>query len=238
MVNNQNFSTKIFADGADLQVIKSLAADPRIKGFTTNPSLMRKAGVVDYEKFCREVIKVIPDHSVSFEVFADDLDGMLRQALLVATWGENVYVKIPVTNTKGVSTGPIIQKLFEKKLKVNITAIMTASQVKEILAFIPNDAVAYISVFAGRVADSGVDPIPTMREVVELLRPYPNVELIWASPREPLNVSQASEIGCDIITITKDILKKLSLVGKDLNEYSLETVRMFYDDAQTAGYEL
>lgn len=229
---------KIFADGADFDGIMTMYANPLIKGFTTNPTLMRKAGISDYEGFARKVLAAVKDRPVSFEVFADDLDEMERQALAIASWGPNVNVKVPVTNTKGVFTGPIIQRLSQAGVALNITAVFTLAQVRDIVARLDAHTPAIVSVFAGRVADSGIDPVPLMREAVQILKAKPRAELIWASPRELLNVFQANEVGCHIITVTNDILGKLSLVGKDQNDYSLETVRMFHRDAGAAGYSI
>lgn len=234
----EQLRVKIFADGADLPGMVELSRDRRIAGFTTNPTLMRKAGVSDYRAFARDVIAAIPDRPISFEVFSDDLDEMARQAHEIASWGEHVYVKIPVTNTHGESTGRIVRALSRAGVKVNVTALMTLDQVRAVADQLAGGAPSYISVFAGRVADTGRDPLPLMAAAVDVLRPYPDCELIWASPRELLNVFQADEIGCHIITVTHDVLKKLALVGKDLDEYSLETVRMFRADAVGAGYTL
>ena len=231
-------SVKLFADGADKADMLALYADSRVKGFTTNPTLMRKSGITDYCAFAEEILQLIPDRPISFEVFADELAEMEQQALEIASWGENVYVKIPVTNTKGQPCDALVQRLAKAGVKLNVTALMTLDQVRRVSECLARGPSCYVSVFAGRVADTGRDPMPLMAAAVELLRPYPNIELIWASPRELLNVFQASAIGCHIITATADVLKKLSLVGKDLHQYSLETVRMFYDDAQRAGYRL
>jgi transaldolase len=229
---------KLFADGAELSVIARLAEDPLIRGFTTNPTLMRKAGVLDYEAFAREVLTIVPDRPVSFEVFSDDFDEMERQALEIAAWGENVHVKIPVTNTRGACSGPLVRRLSAAGVKLNVTAILTAEQVARVVDSLAEGATGFVSVFAGRIADTGRDPIPVMMRSLDRLRARPGFELIWASPRELLNVFQADAIGCHVLTATKDILSKLSLVGKDLDEYSLETVQMFYDDAQGAGYTI
>jgi len=232
---NARHTVKIFADGADLAAMRKLATDPLIQGFTTNPTLMRQAGVGDYETFAREVLSLVSGRPVSFEVFADDLDQMERQALTLASWGPNVYVKIPVTNTKGVSTVPVLHSLARLGVNVNVTALLTLPQVEAAGEALSRSRAACISVFAGRIADTGRDPVPVMKAAVECLRRYPQLELIWASPRELLNVMQAASIGCHIITVTPDLLKKLSLVGKDLDQYSLETVKMFYEDGQKAG---
>lgn len=229
---------KIFADGAEKAPMLKLYANPQIQGFTTNPTLMRKAGITDYEAFARDILAAIPDRPISFEVFADEFDEMERQAERIATWGENVYVKIPVTNTRGESAAPLVERLAGRGVKQNVTALMTLAQVREITEALKGGPAANISVFAGRIADTGVDPLPMMREALEIMRPYPQLELIWASPRELLNIVQASEIGCHIITVTSDILNKLPLIGKDLNEYSLDTVKMFRNDALASGFGL
>ena len=233
-----DLSIKIFADGADKAGMLELYRNPIIKGFTTNPTLMRKAGVGDYRSFAREIITAIPDRPISFEVLSDEFDEMERQALEIASWGENVYVKIPITNTRGVSSHELINRLVRAGVRLNVTALMTLGQVREIGPTLAEGPSGVVSIFAGRVADSGRDPVPHMAAAIELLRPYPNLELLWASPRELLNIFQADAIGCHIITVSHDILKKLSLVGKDLNEYSLDTVKMFYNDAREAGYTL
>jgi len=238
MKHQNNLAVKLFADGADKAGMLEMYRNPLIKGFTTNPTLMRQAGVVNYKDFARSIIKEIPDRPISFEVFSDEFDEMERQAMEIAAWGDNVNVKIPVTNTQRESSNDLINKLSHAGVKINITALMTLQQVREVATAIEGGAPCYISVFAGRIADSGRDPIPIMAAAVELLKPYANAELIWASPRELLNVFQANAVGCHIITATNSILKKLSLVGKDLDEFSLDTVRMFYDDAQTAGFQL
>ena len=229
---------KIFADGADLQSIRTLYRDPRIKGFTTNPTLMRNAGVEDYEAFAHEVLELIPDRPVSFEVLADDLDEMERQAQTIASWGRNVIVKIPVSNTTGEFTGPIVRTLSSAGVQVNVTAIMTLDQVRRVCAALDETAPAIVSLFAGRIADSGMDPLPVMTDALQILKARPNAELLWASPREVFNIVQADGIGCHIITVTNDLLKKMKLFGKDLEEFSLETVKMFYDDALSAGYSI
>jgi transaldolase len=213
-------------------------AKPYIKGFTTNPTLMRKAGVTDYEKFARDILQEIPDRPISFEVFADDFAGMARQARKIATWGTNVRVKIPVTNTRRESAMPLCERLAQEGIPLNITALFTLDQVEAVVGAVKGGAPAYVSVFAGRIADTGLDPVPLMAEAVRRLAAAPNTELIWASPRELLNVFQAEAIGCHIITVTNDILQKLSLVGKDLGEYSLDTVKMFYNDGKVAGFAL
>jgi transaldolase len=233
-----DLSVKIFADGADLGGIREMCRRPYIKGFTTNPTLMRKAGVQDYRAFARAVLDVVPDRPVSFEVLADDFGGMERQAQEIASWGRNVYVKIPVTNTRGEPANALIGRLSRAGVKVNVTALLSIEQVRDVAEAVAGGAPAFVSLFAGRVADTGRDPVPIMAEAVELLRHAPNAELIWASPRELLNIFHANQVGCHIITVTGDILAKLSLVGTDLKAYSLDTVRMFYHDATTAGFEL
>jgi transaldolase len=229
---------KIFADGADLNGIKQAAAQPIVKGFTTNPTLMRQAGVSDYKKFALEVLSFIPDRPVSFEVFADDFPTMEGQAREIASWGSNVYVKIPVTNTKGEFAGPLLTRLSAAGVKLNVTAVMTNAQVKHIAACLAENVPAIVSVFAGRIADTGRDPVPLMREAVALLENRPEAELLWASPRELLNIFQADALGCHIITVTGDLIKKLALVGKDLDRYSLETVEMFYKDALSSAFTI
>lgn len=229
---------KIFADGADKMGMLEMYRNPLIKGFTTNPTLMRKAGVTNYQEFAQDILRAIPDRPISFEVFSDDFDEMERQAREITRWGDNVYVKIPVTNTLGESSERVIRVLTRARVKVNVTALLALDQVRDVSAVLAGGAPACISVFAGRGADTGRDPMPLMAAAVELLRPYPNIELIWASPRELLNVFQADAVGCHIITATNDILAKLKLVGKDLHEYSLDTVKMFRDDALKAGFSL
>jgi transaldolase len=229
---------KIFADGADLASILELARHPSIKGFTTNPTLLRKAGVKDYESFGRQLTRQIPDRPFSFEVFSDDFDEMEAQALAIASWGQNVYVKIPITNTRGKSSAPLIRRLAHQGVKLNITALMTVEQVDAVLPSLKHGPPSCISIFAGRVADAGCDPLPILCGALDRIRPFPQIELIWASPRELFNIVQADTIGCHIITVTHDLLKKLPLLGKDLNEYSLDTVKMFFDDARAAGFTL
>lgn len=233
-----DFSVKLFADGADKAGIMEMYGKPYIKGFTTNPTLMRKVGIADYQAFAKEILKAIPDRPISFEVFSDDFDEMRRQALQIASWGSNVYVKIPVMNTERRPSTELIAELARKGVSLNVTAMMTLGQVRDVSRAIGSHAPACISVFAGRVADTGRDPVPLMAAAVEMLQPYKNQELIWASPRELLNIFQADAIGCHIITVTNDILKKLDGVGKDLAEFSLETVKMFRDDAVKAGFKL
>lgn len=231
-------SVKIFADGADLAGMQELYRQPFIKGFTTNPTLMRKAGITDYAAFAKQVLHAIPDRPISFEVFSDEFADMERQAHVIAGWGPNVYVKIPVTNTRREPADALIHRLSHAGVKVNVTALMSLAQVRAVVAALAGGAPSCVSVFAGRVADTGVDPVPLMETAVEILRKAPDAELIWASPRELLNIFQADAIGCHIITVTHDILKKLSTVGKDLDEYSLDTVKMFHTDASKAGFAL
>jgi transaldolase len=234
----EELSVKIFADGADKAGMLEMYAKPFVKGLTTNPTLMRKAGIADYKTFSLDILKAIPNRPISFEVFSDDFAEMERQALEIASWGKNVYVKIPVTNTKREASYNLIEKLAAKKVKLNVTALMTLVQVRDVVAALNPDVPSYVSVFAGRIADTGLDPVPLMAKAVELLKAAPAAELIWASPRELLNIFQADAIGCHIITVTNELLKKLDLVGKDLNDYSLETVKMFFDDARAAGFRL
>ena len=229
---------KIFADGADLDGIREMAANPLIRGFTTNPTLMRKAGVTDYKAFALDVLKIVSDRPISFEVFADDFEEMEAQALEIASWGDNVNVKIPATNTKGESAAPLVRRLSEKGVKVNVTVMFTLQQVEEIIAVLDPATPAILSVFAGRVADSGRDPIPHMEQVVDIAKAKLEAETPWASPRELLNILQADVAGCHIITVTNDVLKKLANIGKDLDQFSRETVQMFYDDASAAGYTI
>jgi transaldolase len=229
---------KVFADGADLAGMLALAAHPLIKGFTTNPTLMRQAGVVGYESFARQVLAQITDRPVSFEVFSDEFEEMERQALRIAGWGSNVNVKIPVTNTLGHSSAKLVRRLAEDGVQLNVTALMSLPQVRTIAEALEGGPPAIVSVFAGRIADTGRDPVPLMAAALELVRPYPNIELLWASPRELLNVVQADAIGCHIITVTHDLLKKLPSLDKDLDEFSLDTVKMFHRDAEAAGYRL
>lgn len=233
-----SLSVRIFADGANLATILEMSRNPVIKGFTTNPTLMRKEGVADYRQFALDVIRAVPDRPLSFEVFSDEFDEMEAQALEIASWGANVNVKIPVTNTRREFAGPLLGRLSRAGVVLNVTAVMTTDQVQRIVDAMDGPATAFISVFAGRVADTGRDPLPIMTESLRILRARPRTELIWASPRELLNIMQADEIGCDVITVTNDILKKLSQVGKDLDDFSLETVQMFRDDAVKAGYRI
>jgi len=238
MNNLANLKVKIFADGADLNGIKEMYANPMIKGFTTNPTLMRKAGVRDYKAFAHQVLEAVPDRPISFEVFADEFDEMEKQAMEIASWGRNVNVKIPVTNTRRQFSGPLIERLSRSGVQLNVTAVMTLEQVRIITECLSPKTPAIVSVFAGRIADTGRDPVPLMAEAVKILKARPKAELIWASPRELLNIFQADAVGCHIITATNDILKKLSLVGKDLDAYSLETVEMFHRDASAAQYSI
>ena len=234
MLNNINeLKVKIFADGADLPTMIDMSRKPFIKGLTTNPTLMRKAGIKDYRKFAKEVLVEIQDKPISFEVFSDDLKEMIEQATEIASWGRNVNVKIPITNSKGVET-----TLSSQGVALNITAILTVEQVRNVVESLDDNSVAFISVFAGRIADTGRDPIPLMQNAIQIMKEKPKSELIWASPRELLNVIQADAIGCHVITATSDILKKLDIIGKDLSQYSLETVKMFRDDAVASGYSI
>ncbi len=234
----KDLSIKIFADGADKAGMLEMYAKPYIKGFTTNPTLMRKAGVTDYRAFAKEIVEAIPDRPISFEVFADEFEEMERQAYEIASWGKQVYVKIPVMNTRREFSGALVRRLAQNGVKLNVTALMTVDQVRDIAECLVDGPSCYVSVFAGRIADTGCDPLPIMAEAMVLLRPHPQIELIWASPRELLNIFQADSIGCHIITVTNDLLKKLDLVGKDLHEYSLDTVKMFYRDGQKSGYAI
>ena len=233
-----DLSVKIFADGADMDGILEMYKKPYIKGFTTNPTLMRKSGVSDYRGFAKGLVTAIPDRPISFEVFSDEFEEMERQAREITTWGGNVYVKIPITNTRREPSQDLIKKLSREGIKLNITAIMTPDQVNSIVAYVQGGAPCFISVFAGRIADTGRDPLPIMQEALKLMKPATNAELIWASPREVLNVLQADAIGCHAITVTNDILRKLDLIGKDLGDFSLDTVVMFHQDARAAGFEL
>jgi transaldolase len=233
-----NLKVKIFADGANKKDMLEMYSKPFVKGLTTNPSLMKKEGITDYKAFCTDVLKLIKDKPISFEVFSDDFEEMERQALEIASWGKNVYVKIPITNTKKISCSNIVKKLSKQNVKLNITAITTFDQVKQVVSVLDPNVPSYISVFAGRIADTGRDPLPLMSDIVKFLKLLPASELIWASPRELLNIFQADQIGCHIITVTNDILKKLDLIGYDLDRYSLDTVKMFYSDALDAGFKL
>jgi transaldolase len=238
MPSLSELNVKLFADGADLGVIARMADDPLIRGFTTNPTLMRKAGVADYAGFARDVLAIVGERPISFEVFSDDFEEMERQAMEIASWGENVFVKVPVTNTLGEPSDSLVRRLSAAGVKLNVTAILTLEQVARVVDSLADDVGAFVSVFAGRIADTGRDPVPLMKRAVELLQARPHAELIWASPRELLNVFQADAVGCHIITATNDVLAKLALVGKELDEYSLETVKMFRQDALGAGYSI
>ena len=233
-----NLSIEIYADGADVDEMLAALKQPYIKGFTTNPTLMRKAGVTDYEAFASEALAHIKELPISFEVFSDDFDEMERQARLIDSWGPNVYVKIPVTNTHGAFAGEVIRALAKDGIKLNVTALLTVQQVRDVAAVLDPDAPAVVSVFAGRIADTGLDPLPIMKESLTILDSLPKAKLLWASPRELLNLVQADQMGCHVVTVTPDILKKLPMLGKDLTQLSLETVEMFHNDAQTAGFSL
>jgi len=232
------FNVKIFADGADLESILELSQNPLIAGFTTNPTLMRKAGIKDYEKFGRELAHTIPDRPFSFEVLSDEFEEMEQQALRIASWGRNVYVKIPITNTRRESCAPLVDRLSRQGVKVNVTAVMTLAQVESVVPSLRHATPACISIFAGRIADAGCDPLPILCTALLRIRNLPHIELIWASPRELFNIVQADTIGCHIITVTHDLLKKMHVLGRDLDEYSLDTVHMFYNDAVAAGFSL
>ncbi len=234
----EELKVKIFADGADKAGMLEMYKKPFVKGLTTNPTLMKKAGITNYRAFCKDILASINDKPLSFEVFSDDFTEMERQALEIASWGDNVYVKIPITNTKRETCYALVKKLANQKVKLNVTALMTLDQVRNVVAALDPNIPSYVSVFAGRIADTGYDPVPLMTAAVAILKTAPAAELIWASPRELLNIFQADEIGCHVITVTNDILKKLSLVGYDLNDYSLDTVKMFYADAIAAGFKL
>lgn len=234
----EDLKVQIFADGADKHGMLEMYAKPYIKGLTTNPTLMKKVGITDYRAFCKDILTSIKDKPLSFEVFSDDFAEMERQAMEIASWGDNVYVKIPVTNTKQDTCYLLVKKLGRQSVKMNVTAIMTLEQVRDVVAALNPHVPSYVSVFAGRIADTGCDPLPMMAAAVAMLKVAPAAELIWASPRELLNIFQADDIGCQVITVTNDILKKLSLVGYDLETYSLDTVKMFYNDAVEAGFKL
>lgn len=234
----EDLKVQIFADGADKAAMLEMYGKSYIKGLTTNPTLMKKAGITDYRTFCKDILTHIKDKPLSFEVFSDDFAEMERQAMEIASWGDNVYVKIPVTNTKQDTCYDLVNKLGARNVRMNVTAIMTMEQVRKVVAALSPNVPSYVSIFAGRIADTGRDPVPMMAAAVEILKVAPAAELIWASPRELLNIFQADEVGCQVITVTNDILKKLSLVGHDLDTYSLDTVKMFYNDAVDAGYSL
>jgi transaldolase len=238
MISLSQLRVKIFADGADKAGMLDMYGRPYIKGLTTNPTLMRKAGIANYRSFARDILCEITDKPISFEVLADDFAEMERQALEICSWAENVYVKIPVTNTKRETCRSLVKRLADRQVKLNVTAVMTLTQVQELTSALNPATAAYVSVFAGRIADTGLDPLPLMGRAVEMLRAHPKAEIVWASTREILNIFQADAVGCQVITVTEDILRKLSLVGYDLSEYSLETVKMFYDDARVAGFSL
>ena len=238
MYKVNELQVKIFADGADKAGMLEMYAKPFIQGLTTNPTLMKKVGIKDYRAFCKDILTTIKEKPLSFEVFSDDFAEMERQAMEIASWGSNVYVKIPVTNTKQETCYALVKKLAAQKVKLNVTAIMTLAQVRDVVESLNPNVPSYVSVFAGRVADTGRDPVPMMAAAVEMLKLSPASELIWASPRELLNIFQADDIGCHVITVTNDILQKLSLVGYDLEEYSLDTVKMFYNDAVAAGFKI
>jgi transaldolase len=237
-VSAKSLQVKIFADSADRAAILDLYKNPLIRGFTTNPTLMRKAGVREYEAFAKEILREVKDRPISFEVFSDEFLEMEAQAMKLASWGDNVYVKIPVTNTRGESAATLMTRLASRGVKVNATATLTIAQVQEVTRSFAGGPPSMISVFAGRIADSGVDPLRIMKAALETIAPHPKIELIWASPRELFNIVQADQICCHIITVTPDLLKKLPLLGRDLDDLSLDTVRMFHRDAVAAGYTL
>ena len=239
MAHYHDLKIKLFMDGAEIEGMRSAVTSmPHIKGFTTNPTLMRKAGITDYTAFAKEVIKAVNGMPISFEVFSDEFEEMEREGRIIHSWGPNASVKIPVTNTRAESAAPLIRQLSSEGVPLNVTAIMTLDQVGEVAEALDPNTPSIVSVFAGRVADAGVDPVPLMREAAAILKSRPKAELLWASPREVLNVLQAEETGCHIITATKDILAKLPLFGKDLTEYSLDTVKMFWNDAKAAGFKI
>ena len=238
MKSISDLKVKIFADGAEIAGMLEMYAKPYIKGFTTNPTLMHKVGLTDYRGFAKSILAAIPDRPISFEVFSDEFSEMERQAREIATWGKNVYVKIPVTNTRSEPAYDLVRRLSHEGVNLNVTALMTQVQVRAVVEAVKGGAPSCISVFAGRIADTGRDPVPIMTECVEILKAEPKAELIWASPRELLNIFQADDVGCHIITVTNDVLKKLPLVGTDLTQFSLDTVKMFYDDGRKAGFSL
>jgi transaldolase len=238
MISLSQLKVKIFADGADKAAMLDMYAKPYIRGLTTNPTLMRKSGIANYRAFAREILSHIHDKPVCFEVLADEFEQMEHQALEIAGWGENVYVKIPITNTKRETSRALVKRLSDRQVKLNVTAIMTLAQLEDVMTALNPATASYLSVFAGRIADTGIDPLPLMRKAVEMLEANSNAELVWASSRETFNIFQANAIGCQVITVTNDILNKLSLIGYDLTEYSLDTVKMFYDDARQAGFSL
>jgi transaldolase len=238
MTSLSHLDVKIFADGADKSGMLDMYAKPYIKGLTTNPTLMRKSGIANYRAFAKDILSYINDKPVCFEVLADEFPQMEHQALEIAGWADNVYVKIPVTNTKRETSRALVKRLSDRQVKLNVTAIMTLAQLEDVMTALNPATASYLSVFAGRIADTGIDPLPLMRKAVEMLKANSSAELVWASSRETFNIFQANAIGCQVITVTNDILNKLSLIGYDLTEYSLDTVKMFYDDAQQAGFSL
>jgi transaldolase len=238
MTSLSQLKVKIFADGADKTAMLDMYAKPYIKGLTTNPTLMRKSGIADYRAFAKEILSHINDKPVCFEVLADEFPEMEHQALEIAGWADNVYVKIPITNTKRETSRALVKRLSDRQVKLNVTAIMTLAQLEDVMTALNPATASYLSIFAGRIADTGIDPLPVMRQAVEMLKANSNAELVWASSRETFNIFQANAIGCQVITVTNDILNKLSLIGYDLTEYSLDTVKMFYDDARKAGFSL
>jgi transaldolase len=238
MTSLSQLKVKIFADGADKTAMLDMYAKPYIKGLTTNPTLMRKSGIADYRAFAKEILSHINDKPVCFEVLADEFPEMEHQALEIAGWADNVYVKIPITNTKRETCRALVKRLSDRQVKLNVTAIMTLAQLEDVMTALNPATASYLSIFAGRIADTGIDPLPVMRQAVEMLKANSNAELVWASSRETFNIFQANAIGCQVITVTNDILNKLSLIGYDLTEYSLDTVKMFYDDARKAGFSL
>jgi transaldolase len=238
MTSLSQLKVKIFADGADKTAMLDMYAKPYIKGLTTNPTLMRKSGIANYRAFARDILSYISDKPVCFEVLADDFAQMEHQALEIAGWADNVYVKIPITNTKRETSRELVKRLSDRQVKLNVTAIMTLAQLEDVMTALNPATASYLSVFAGRIADTGIDPLPLMRKAVEMLKVNSNAELVWASSRETYNIFQANAIGCQVITVTNDILSKLALIGYDLTEYSLDTVKMFYDDARKAGFSL
>ena len=238
MISLSQLKVKIFADGADKAAMLDMYAKPYIRGLTTNPTLMRKSGIANYRAFAKDILSTISDKPVCFEVLADEFADMEHQALEIAGWADNVYVKIPITNTKRETSRALVKRLSDRRVKLNVTAIMTLTQLEEVMTALNPATASYLSVFAGRIADTGIDPLPLMRKAVEMLKINSNAELVWASSRETFNIFQANDIGCQVITVTNDILNKLSLIGYDLTEYSLDTVKMFYDDARKAGFSL
>jgi transaldolase len=238
MTSLSRLKVKIFADGADKAAMLDMYAKPYIRGLTTNPTLMRKSGIANYRAFAKDILSYIKDKPVCFEVLADEFSEMEHQALEIAGWADNVYVKIPITNTKRETSRALVKRLSDRQVKLNVTAIMTLAQLEEVMTALNPATASYLSVFAGRIADTGIDPLPLMRKAVEMLKVNSNAELVWASSRETFNIFQADAIGCQVITVTNDILNKLSLIGYDLTEYSLDTVKMFYEDARKAGFSL